>query len=84
MEKNYICLFKVKFSNLIDGFEEEYGIISAKNYSDAMKKIEELFDGTLMQVTLMLNDFLNREEIYIQKEVYEQLIKDTGLISDEI
>ena len=84
MEKNYICLFKVKFNNLIDGFEEEYGIISAKNYSDAMKKIEELFDGTLMQVTLMLNDFLNREEIYIQKEVYEQLIKDTGLISDEI
>ena len=84
MEKNYICLFKVKFNNLIDSFEEEYGIISAKNYSDAMKKIEELFDGTLMQVTLMLNDFLNREEIYIQKEVYEQLIKDTGLISDEI
>ena len=84
MEKNYICLFKVKFNNLVDGFEEEYGIISAKNYSDAMKKIEELFDGTLMQVTLMLNDFLNREEIYIQKEVYEQLIKDTGLISDEI
>lgn len=84
MEKNYICLFKVKFNNLIDSFEEEYGIISAKNYSDAMKKIEELFDGTLMQVTLILNDFLNREEIYIQKEVYEQLIKDTGLISDEI
>lgn len=84
MEKNYICLFKVKFNNLIDGFEEEYGIISAKNYSDAMKKIEELFDGTLMQVTLILNDFLNREEIYIQKEVYEQLTKDTGLTSDEI
>ena len=84
MEKNYICLFKVKFNNLIDSFEEEYGIISAKNYSDAMKKIEELFDGTLMQVTLMLNDFLNREEIYIQKEVYEQLTEDTGLISDEI
>ena len=59
-------------------------IISAKNYSDAMKKIEELFDGTLMQVTLLLNDFLNSEEIYIQKEVYEQLTEDTGLISDEI
>lgn len=78
---NYVFLFKLKIVDVIatskeDGtvYKEECGIITAENYTHAMRQIEDLYYNTLDTV-IFLRDY-NAPWLYSNKpEVFDLLLK---------